>query len=130
MIHYLDTSAWIAWKFGQTGQEKFLEIDFEKDTVIASPLLVSEYVAFLGREKLLTETRFEDELGFIHWIYPSDPLFQESLECVRAYAVKGADLHHLATALWFSQDSRDELYFLTCDHQQEAAAKKLGFQTV
>jgi len=128
VICYLDTSAWVAWKFAQKGQEVFAKVSLPKDTVISSPLLASEYIACLKRENRLNITRIEDELEFIHWVYPTEPLYASSLRCVREATLRGADLFHLATAYWFAEGMTKELHFLSCDTDQRRAASKLGFE--
>ena len=80
--------------------------------------------------KILKQTRFEDELCFIRWIFPADPLYQECIQCLEKSSLKGADLYHLATALWFCEGSPNELTFLSCDQQQRNVAKKLGFRVL
>ena len=129
MIFYLDTSAWIAWKFKQAGSDIFKKIALDSDTVISCPLFVSEYVSFLKRNEILSQTRYEEELDFIRWIFPAVPLFKEYSQCGKLGFLRGADLYHIATALWFAQDRPSELIFLTCDLKQKEAAKKLGFKT-
>lgn len=127
MVCYLDTSAWIAWKFGQRGKELFDNVDLEKDMVLSSPLLVAEYLSFLKKIERLADTRYEDELEFIRWIHPVDPIFKSCSEVAIKTELRGADLYHLATAVWFTEGHRKELRFLTCDDAQKNAAKKLGF---
>jgi predicted nucleic acid-binding protein len=127
MVYYLDTSAWIAWKFRQSGNELFDRIDMDQDTVVSSPLLVAEYLSFLKRNGRLSDTRYEDELGFIRWIHPVEPMFQSCTEVALKTELWGADLYHLATAVWFAEDFRKDLKFLSCDGGQKKAAQKLGF---
>lgn len=128
MVYYLDTSAWIAWKFEQTGQNLFKRVSLAEDTVVSSTLLAAEYIAFLKRIEKLNVVRFEEELGFISWLYPASPLLDRCLEGVKDTALKGADLYHLATALWFTDGLNDEIEFLSCDIDQRRAAKALGFK--
>lgn len=128
MIAYLDTSAWIAWKFSQRGKEVLANFSFEENTFISHPLLVAEYVAFLRRHTLFESTRFEDELRFLRWIYPVTPIIEELARASIHSFLKGADLFHLAVAAWFAEGRAQELLFLTCDKAQRSAAQKLGFR--
>ena len=128
MFYYLDTSAWIAWKFGQNGKELLAKVLLKQNTVLSSPLLVAEYLAFLKKTKQLENVRYEDDLEFIRWIYPADSLIESCAECARCHYLRGADLYHLATALWFAQGLRKDLRFLTCDIEQARAAQKIGFK--
>jgi len=128
VVYYLDTSAWIAWKFAQEGQNLFKKVSLKRDSIVSSPLLVAEYVAFLRKIDKLKTTRFEEELSFIRWIYPADPLFPIYGSCRDEIALRGADFFHIATALWFCGDHTSEVCFLSCDGDQTKAAKSLGFQ--
>lgn len=127
MIYYLDTSAWVAWKFAQQGKEVFDSVDLDKDAVVSSPLLVAEYLAFLKKSDRLADTRYEDDLEFIRWIHPVDPMFESCSEVAMQTDLRGADLYHVATAVWFAEGFRKDLKFLTCDMVQRKAVRKLGF---
>ena len=128
MIYYLDTSAWIAWKFSQPGKELLTKVWRPEATFISAPILAAEYVAFLRRIERLSEGQPEEELSFLRWIIPGEVIFKEFSLCINAGDLKGADLYHLAAAAWFAEDNRSELTFLTCDKQQKKVAQKLGFK--
>lgn len=128
MIYYLDTSAWIAWKFAQKGQEIFKKVSVGRDTIISSPLLVAEYFSFLKRIDGLEKARFQTELSFIRFVYPADPLFEHYARYDHGTFLKGADLYHLTTAIWFADGFAKELGFLSCDTSQRLAAKSVGFR--
>jgi hypothetical protein len=65
-------------------------------------------------------------LSAITWVYPNRPLNGEFGRIAVEGYVKGADLWHLACALFLAPEPKD-LAFLTLDKRQEAVARKLGF---
>lgn len=65
----------------------------------------------------------------IRWIYPHRPLTSEIERVLRSAYVRGADLWHLACALYvFDEPAVAAASFITLDAQQRHAAKHLGFQ--
>ena len=59
-------------------------------------------------------------------MYPNRPLRGEFERVLVEGSVKGADLWHLACALFLAPEPKD-LTFLTLDKRQEEIARKLGF---
>ncbi len=64
-------------------------------------------------------------LAGVSWIHPQRPLTREFEKVLEAGYVRGADLWHLAVALFFDPDH--EITFLTLDIRQKEIAQKLGF---
>lgn len=64
----------------------------------------------------------------LRWILPDRPLSAEIATVTAVGYVRGAELWHLACAL-FVAESPAELTFLTLDERQRAVAKALGFKT-
>ncbi len=62
----------------------------------------------------------------LRWILPDRPLSAEIGTVVAAGSIRGADLWHVACALYVAE-SPDELTFLTLDERQRTVAKALGF---
>jgi len=65
-------------------------------------------------------------LSWLTWVYPNRPLTEEFDRIIAAGYVKGADLWHLANAL-FLDPERSGLTFLTLDRRQRQVAARLGF---
>jgi hypothetical protein len=92
---------------------------------LSSNLLEAETRAAFHREGL--EFDAETLVG-IEWVFPDRPLTQEFETVLATGYLRGADLWHLATALYLAQDPA-EIAFVTLDVRQEAVAEALGFQT-
>lgn len=96
------------------------------DRLLASNLLEAELRSALVREGVGGTGR--DLLSWVTWVYPNRPLTPEFDRILRAGYVKGADLWHLATALFLSPSGAG-LSFLTLDSRQGEMAGSLGFST-
>ena len=81
------------------------------------------------RATLVHEAAEVDEALFswIKWVLPDRPLSVEIIRVLRAGYLRGADLWHLATAMYVTPEPRD-LTFLTLDRRQEEVAEELGFK--
>ena len=87
-------------------------------------LVEAEVLAALAREGMaLPES---DSLSFVSWTFPDRPLTREFELILKAGHLKGADLWHLACALYLSP-TPGELSFLSLDLRQKRVAAKLGF---
>jgi hypothetical protein len=93
------------------------------DLLVASSLLEAELRAALHREDAPSDAPL---LNRISWVSPQRPLSPEITVILGAGHLRGADLWHLACALYLAPSPRD-LPFLTLDTRQGAAAEKLGF---
>jgi len=67
-------------------------------------------------------------LSWLTWIYPNRALTPEVERITSLGYLKGADLWHVANALFVAPDARD-LTFLTLDTRQQEVATRLGFRT-
>jgi hypothetical protein len=72
--------------------------------------------------------RPENLLSWLTWIYPNRALTPEFERITRLGYLRGADLWHVAHALFVAPDARD-LTFLTLDTRQKEMATRLGFAT-
>lgn len=61
------------------------------------------------------------------WILPDRPLTIEMVRGLEAGYLRGADLWHIATALYVAPQAT-EISFITLDGQQGEVASALGFQ--
>jgi predicted nucleic acid-binding protein len=136
---YVDTSCLVAIAFGEAegrGVADRLQ-DFER--LVSSNLLEAELRAALLREggperpKKHTEKhtgKIEESLSgllsLITWIHPYRRLTPEFRQVLSHGVLKGADLWHLACAL-FVAPHPGKITFLTLDLSQGKAARQLGF---
>lgn len=122
---YVDSSALVAVAFGEPGADAVGESLNERSRLVSSNLLEAEVRAAFAREG----RPFEDSAVYgVEWILPTRALTQEIAEALRAGYLRGADLWHLATALYARRELSD-LAFITLDIRQRTAAQALGFQT-
>ena len=91
--------------------------------VYSSNLLEAEVRAAFARERRRFDTSI---LARIEWVFPSRPLSAEMATVLRAGYLRGADLWHVAVALYIAQDPA-EMSFLTLDQRQRDVAESLGF---
>lgn len=120
---YVDTSYLVAIAFGEPGGGELAERLSSFDLVLSSILLEAELRSALARE----EVRGADVLlAAVAWILPDRRLTPEIDRVLGIGYARGADLHHLACALFAAESPRD-LPFLTLDTSQGALASKLGF---
>jgi hypothetical protein len=94
------------------------------DRLFASNLLKAALRSALAREKLSADPT--GLLSSITWVYPTRPLNGEFERVMVEGYVKGADLWHLACALFLAPEPKD-LAFITLDKRQEEVARRLGF---
>ncbi|HEV8439139.1 MAG TPA: PIN domain-containing protein [Methylomirabilota bacterium] len=123
-LAYVDTSCLVAIAFAEAGATKVAGRLERMDRLFASNLLEAELRSALAREGLSVDPA--ELLSAITWVYPNRPLSGEFGRITVEGYVKGADLWHLACALFLAPEPKD-LAFLTLDKHQEAVARKLGF---
>jgi predicted nucleic acid-binding protein len=120
---YVDTSYLVALAFGEPGSTRLAKSLKAYDRLLASNLLEAELRSALHRERVTAEPA--DLLSAITWAHPDRTLSAEMLTILEAGYVRGADLWHLAVALFI--DPAREIHFLTLDERQRAVSRKLGF---
>jgi predicted nucleic acid-binding protein len=121
---YVDTSCFVAVLFNEPGSAALQKKLAGFDELFASNLLEAELRSVCVREKVeLDESVFES----MSWVLPDRPLRDEMRRCVVAGYVRGADLWHLACALYLTA-SPSELSFITLDERQRRVARNLGFR--
>lgn len=124
-VAYVDTSPLVAIAFDEPGGEEMATELAGIERLVSSNLLEAELLATFLREG--RGDGFEDYLARISWILPDRSLGAEMRQVGRHGYVKGADLWHLACAL-FLADKPEDLVFVTLDVRQHEIARKLGFQ--
>lgn len=124
-VAYVDTSVLLAIAFGERGSEAAARRLDSFDLLVASNLLEAELRAALHRENAPSDAPL---LKRISWVSPERPLSPEITVVLGSGHLRGADLWHLACALYLAPSPRD-LSFLTLDTRQGTVAEKLGFPT-
>lgn len=121
----VDTSCLVAIAFGERGAASVLRRLEKLDYLVASNVLEGELCAAFAREA----TPFDDSMtAGMTWILPDRSLQPEIEQTIAAGYLRGADLWHVACALFLVNDPR-EIAFLTRDERQRSVAKALGFKT-
>jgi len=121
---YVDSSCLVAIAFDEVGAGRLAARLRRFDRLFSSNLLEAELRSALVREGV--DDRADGLLSWITWVYPNRPLTAEFARITAAGYLKGADLWHLANALFLAPD-RKELTFLTLDRRQRDVARNLGF---
>ena len=124
MLAYVDTSCLVAIAFAEAGAARLAGRLRRFERLFSSNLLEAELRSALMRERVPDPP--SALLSRITWVYPTRPLTAEFERMVDAGYLKGADLWHLANALFLAPERR-ELTFLTLDRRQRAVAAQLGF---
>ncbi len=120
---YVDSSAIVAIAFEELGWPKVEQRLGQFDDLWSSNLLEAEIRAAYRREQ--REFRPEILIG-VRWVIPDRRLTREISMVVGSGYIKGADLWHLATALYMTPDPT-EVTFITLDERQAEVARTLGF---
>ena len=122
-VAYVDTSCLVAIAFGEKGAAALARRLGGFDELVSSNLLEAELRASLVRENAPADVEF---LDWISWILPDRPLSQEITQVLAAGYLRGADLWHVACALYLIDTPR-ELPLITLDERQGGVARRLGF---
>jgi hypothetical protein len=123
-LAYVDTSCLLAVAFAEAGHRPLASRLGRFDRLFASNLLEAELRAALVREGVTSDPT--PLLSRITWIHPNRPLTEEINQVLSLGYIRGADLWHLACAL-FLDPTGTELSFLTLDRRQQQTAARLGF---
>lgn len=123
-IAYIDSSALVAIAFNEPSASILTEFISRCEKVISSCLLEAEIRSAFARENVVFP---ESLLSGIGWILPERPLTKELAIALDAGYLRGADLWHVASALYAVKDPRQVL-FATLDNKQESVVREIGFQ--
>ncbi len=121
---YVDSSVLVAIAFREKGSGALRDRLLQYGRLYSSNLLEAEVRSALAREGVGFAQRY---LARIRWVYPSRPLAEEIETVLEAGYLRGADLWHVANALFAAPTPR-EMAFVTLDERQRAVAAELGFQ--
>jgi predicted nucleic acid-binding protein len=124
-LAYVDTSCLVAIAFDEPGATRLAARLQRFNRLFASNLLEAELRSALTREGV-ADGREVAMLSWLSWIYPNRPLTPEFARITALGYLKGADLWHLATALFLAPDGKG-LVFLTLDKRQRDIGAKLRF---
>jgi len=124
---YVDTSSVLAVYLLEPGHRRVRDALDEYDEILSSNLLEAEIRSAMLREGL--ESPDLELLERLVWVFPSRPLSEELSTVLSAGYLRGADLWHLACALYL-RGPHNEVEFLTLDRRQLKVAERLGFRSV
>ena len=122
---YVDTSALVSIAFNERGGISLARRLDNFSHLLSSNLLEAELRAVFAREEIDFTTSL---VSGIEWVLPDRPLTSELKMALEAGYLRGADLWHVATALYVVREPSD-ISFVTLDIQQRSVVKALGFQT-
>lgn len=123
-VAYVDSSALVAVLLGELEAPAVAHRFRFHERLYSSNLLEAEVHSACAREKLVLDPA---QLARIEWIFPDRPLESEMETILEAGYLRGADLWHVANAL-FAVPTPQEMTFITLDERQRTVAAELGFR--
>ncbi|MCY3679319.1 MAG: PIN domain-containing protein [Gemmatimonadetes bacterium] len=123
-VAYVDTSVMVAIAFGEDGADALADRLNGFSRVISSNLLEAELRAACSHEGCQVPTDLLDRIG---WILTNRPLSDEIKTALGAGYLRGADLWHVATALYAAPDP-GAISFITLNDSQARVAAALNFK--
>ena len=126
-VAYIDSSCVVAVAFGEPGARRVATAARAHTRLLSSNLLEAEVRAALARERAPVGPELNIFNG-IAWVHPNRALTGEIQRVLAHGTLRGADLWHVACAL-FLDPTASELAFLTLDVPQRRVAAMLGFAT-
>lgn len=127
-VAYLDTSVVVAILFGEPRAASLRRTLKRFDEFLGGDLLVAEVLSAARREDLPIDEAIH-ALRDISLILPARSLQAECEEILATGRLRGADLWHLACAMFVAGETRAEVAFLSRDELQRRIARRLGFPT-
>lgn len=121
---YVDSSVLLSIAFDEPTAPEMAQRLADFPQLVSSNLLEAEVRSGLAREGGALEP--PPLLSRIEWVLPTRPLGPEISDALRAGYLRGADLWHIATALYAAR-SVPGLAFVTLDRRQGGVAAALGF---
>ena len=122
---YVDSSCLVALAFGEPEGKRVPSLLRRFGVRVASNLLEAELRAALAREQVPEDPAL---FGQLDWVLPDRALTPEIDRILEVAYVRGADLWHLACAL-FVRTQLPGLAFVTLDRRQRDIAGALGLDT-
>ena len=124
-VAYVDTSALVSIAFNERGGASLARRLDDFSHLLSSNLLEAEMRAVFVREGIGFAASL---VSGIEWVLPDRSLSPEFMRALEVGYLRGADLWHVATALYIVREPSD-ISFVTLDTRQRAVVKALGFQT-
>jgi len=123
-LAYVDSSCLVAIAFDESDSKETRERLTGFGRLLSSNLLEAELRSALSREGVMEDCA--PLLSWIGWVHPDRPLTTEYRAILGRGHARGADLWHLACAL-FLKGRLGELTFVTLDRRQRDLARALAF---
>ncbi len=123
-VAYVDTSVLVALAFEEPDGAKLRNRLEAFSRLLSSNLLEAELRAACAREACSFS---EGLVANLTWVFPDRSLAPELAAVLTAGCLRGADLWHVASALYVAPAPGD-LWFVTLDERQRSVAATLGFQ--
>jgi len=124
---YLDTSFLLAILFDEPGAAGLRRTLGRYERVFSSDLLTAETLSTAVRERLEVGAVMT-ALETVALVLPHRSLDREMQEVLAQGYLRGADVWHVACALFLADAARAELAFLSRDAAQRRVARRLGFR--
>lgn len=122
-VAYVDSSVLVAIALGEPGGAGLAEHLASFSRLCSSHLLEAELRSALAREGVEYSAR---HTAHLNWISPSRSLGSEMAAALKVGYLRGADLWHVAVALYAAAEPRD-VAFVSLDVRQRDVARNLGF---
>lgn len=123
-VAYVDTSALVAIAFGEDEAEGLARRLRGFSRLVSSALLEAELGAACAREGCPLPGALLDRIA---WVLTDRPLSAEIQRVLDAGTVRGAELWHLAAALYVAPEPT-AISFITLNQDQARVARALNFQ--
>ena len=123
-VAYIDTSVLVALAFEEPDSTEMRNRLQEFSRLLSSNLLEAELRAACARESCSFS---EGLVADLTWVFPDRSLAPELAAVLTAGYLRGADLWHVASALYVAPAPGD-LWFVTLDERQRSVAATLGFR--
>jgi len=123
---YLDTSFLLSILLGEPGAVALRRQLQGFDRVFSCDLLTAETLTALRREGVDLDDALSALEG-VSLVFPDRTLLPEMRRVLAAGLIRGADLWHLACAVFLFTGERSTIGFLTRDKKQRVIAGRLGF---
>ena len=123
---YVDSSALLAVSLREPAAAYIIRRLAAYDIVASANLLEAEMRAAFARDGM----DLEGGLPYpIEWVHIDRPLTSEIVAALRVGYLRGADLWHIAVALYLNATRPGAVTFITLDERQRAVAAALGLPT-
>lgn len=125
---FVDSSAVVATVFGAPQAAQLPRALGGFEALFAADLLRAEVLSALKREGLDGDAA-DETFGSVYWVVPNRSLHPECARVLRHGYLRGADLWHVACALYQAPEPKD-LVFISLDKNQRRVALAVGFKVL